>query len=151
MTAPCGSWWTIPALLFAAGCAGPRQYLPKGGDTWLVYERTPCFGPCPVFKLEVSTDGTARFHGGRNAEPNGHHLATWGNKERQIVAEKAHGVRFKSKAGQYDNPLITDLPAKRIQLAGNDLYDRFDGPNIDALYTALDSLISITTWIPSGH
>ncbi|MBK12077.1 MAG: hypothetical protein CL849_00925 [Crocinitomicaceae bacterium] len=99
----------------------------------------------------MSTDGTAWFHGGRNAEPNGHHLATWGNEERQIVAEKAYGVRFKSKAGRYDNPLITDLPARHILLAGCDLYDRFEGPNIDALYTALDSLISTTDWIPSEH
>ena len=151
MKAPSASWWTVPALLFVAGCAGPNQYLPKGNNTWLVYERTPCFGPCPAFELEVSTDGTARFHGGRNAEPNGHHVATWSNEARHTVAEVAHAVRFKSKVGRYDNPLITDLPAKHIQLAGHDLYDRFDGPDIDALYTTMDSLISTTNWIPSGH
>ncbi len=117
----------------------------------MIYERTPCFGPCPVFELEVSRNGTARFRGGRNAEPNGHHMATWSKETRQAIAEVANGVRFKSKVGRYDNPLITDLPAKRIQLAGHDLYDRFDGPDIDALYTALDSLISTTDWIPSGH
>jgi len=99
----------------------------------------------------VSTDGTARFHGGRNAEPNGHHVATWSNEARHTVAKVAHAVRFKSKVGRYDSPLITDLPAKHIQLAGHDLYDRFDGPDIDALYTTLDSLISTTNWIPSGH
>ena len=144
-------WWTIPAVLITYGCSGPRHYFPKGDKTWLLYQRTPCFGPCPAFELEVSADGSARFNGKRNTLPIGQHTAIWNADNLRTLAAVAHNVRFKSKAGRYDNPLITDLPAKRIVLAGHDLYDRFDGPDIDALYTALDSLISKTDWIPSEH
>jgi len=139
-------------LLFAlSGCAGPKTYLASGDEPWLVYERTPCFGPCPAFELEVDRTGAARFHGRRNVKPEGNQVATWSEQDMQAVADAAHAVDFRTKTGRYDNPLVTDLPSKHIRLAGHDVVDRFEGPDIEALYSVLDSLLETTEWIPTGH
>jgi len=143
-------WWLLTVML-SFGCAGPKAYLGKGDGPWLVYERTPCFGPCPAFELEVDVDGSARFHGRRNIRPEGNQVAIWSDGDMRAIAEAAHEVGFRTKTGRYDNPLVTDLPSKKIILGGHDLLDRVDGPDVDALYAALDSLISITEWIPTGH
>jgi hypothetical protein len=50
----------------------------------------------------------------------------------------------------YDNPLITDLPATRISLGGYEVMDRVNGPDLSALYTALDSIIDLTPWTPAS-
>jgi hypothetical protein len=139
-------------LLFAlSGCAGPKTYLASDDEPWLVYERTPCFGPCPTFELEVDRTGVARFHGRRNVKPEGNQVANWSEQDMQAVADAAHAVNFRTKTGRYDNPLVTDLPSKHIRLAGHDVVDRFEGPDIEALYSVLDSLIETTEWIPTGH
>ena len=79
--------------LALSGCAGPRAYLATSDGPWLVYERTPCFGPCPAFELEVDRNGSARFHGRRNVTPEGNQVATWSEEDRQAVADAAHAVR----------------------------------------------------------
>ena len=68
----------------------------------------------------------------------------------QRVAQTAHEVAFKDKVGVYDNPMVTDLPTKRILLSGMVLVDRIDAPPVDALYILMDSLISVTGWSPEG-
>ena len=142
---------TATLLLTFSGCAGPKAYLTTSDGPWLVYGRTPCFGPCPAFELEVDRNGSARFHGRRNVTPEGNQVATWTEKDMQAVADAAHAVAFRTKTGRYDNPLISDLPSKHIRLAGFDVVDRIDGPDIEALYTVLDSLLEATEWIPTGH
>ena len=138
----------VAALL--SSCAGPSAYLKTNTEPWLRYERTPCFGPCPAFILEVDSDGRARYNGRRNVAQEGTFRGQWSKAQIQRVAETAHEVAFKDKAGVYDNPMVTDLPTKRILLSGMAFVDRVDAPPVDALYTLMDSLISVTDWAPEG-
>ena len=50
----------------------------------------------------------------------------------------------------YDNPLVTDLPTKRILLGGCVFVDRIEAA-MDDLYGVLDSLISVTDWATTGQ
>ena len=138
----------VAALL--SSCAGPSAYLKTNTEPWLRYERTPCFGPCPAFILEVDSDGRAQYNGRRNVVQEGTFRGQWSKAQIQRVAEMAHEVAFKDKAGVYDNPMVTDLPTKRILLSGMAFVDRIDAPPVDALYTLMDSLISVTDWTPEG-
>lgn len=138
-------------LLTAAACSGPNRYLSSDSEPWLQYERSPCFGPCPAFTLTVEANGHARFSGRRNASPEGKHEAQWSQQDLQILAVTAHAVQLHRHEGRYDNPLISDLPSVTLQFGGVTVFDRVDGPPIDALYKSLDSLIAATAWTPSGH
>lgn len=149
MTRPSSALLLLVAAVLG-GCAGPSQYLKPADGVWLRYERTPCFGPCPAFLLEVDAEGRARFHGRRHATPEGQHEAQWDAATLRGIAEAAHQVSLRNHAGTYDNPMVTDLPAKRLTLGATSLIDRMDGPPIGAFYDHLDSLIARTPWVPSG-
>lgn len=141
----------LPVLVLVVGCNGPAAYLQTDEEPWLRYERTPCFGPCPAFILEVESSGHVRYNGQRNVTHEGTFRALWDEPTQKAVARAAHEADFKQKAGVYDNPLVTDLPTKRILLGGHVFIDRVDAPSMEGLYSVLDSLISITHWTASEH
>ena len=143
-----GTRWLAIGVFFAS-CAGPKQYL-KGEDTALLsYSKSMCFGPCPAFTLEVDSDGSARFNGRAHIQPEGAHTGTWSQEDLQSLAAIAHASRLDHKAGTYDNPLVMDLPSTQLNMGPYRVLDRMNGPDLSALYNALDSLISVTNWVPA--
>ncbi|MCH1582678.1 MAG: DUF6438 domain-containing protein [Flavobacteriales bacterium] len=109
-----------------------------------------CFGPCPAFTLTVAPDGSAIYTGKANVERIGTYTADWSQEQMHEIASIAAAMRLDRKAGVYDNPLITDLPATRITLGPHEVMDRFNGPDLSGLYAALDSLIELTPWTPES-
>ena len=68
------------------------------------YTRTPCFGPCPAYKLEVQADGQARYVGRSNVNQ---HRGVLRPMDACAIARSGHlagEVQLSSKAGNYDNP-----------------------------------------------
>lgn len=138
--------WSCLAL---GACHGPKQYLKsEPGAPLLEYARTMCFGPCPAFELEVDSEGHARFNGRVHIQPEGRHTGTWSKETLHELAQMAHDLRLDEKAGTYDNPRIMDLPSTRLAMGSHRVLDRINGPDLTALYTRLDSLISVTDWTP---
>ena len=129
-----------------AGCGGTQKYLKTKSGPLLEYTRTPCFGPCPAYKLEVQADGQARYVGRSNVTNIGEYSGQWTPAQLREVATVAGEVQLSRKAGNYDNPLIMDLPATRLTLGKYRVLDRVNGPDLDQLYGTLDSLIGITVW-----
>ena len=107
------------------------------------------FGPCPAFILEVNSDGDARYNGRRNVKFEGTFRGRWDDSASRGRSRPSSGL--KRKAGVYDNPLVTDLPTKRILLGGCVFVDRIEAPPMDDLYGVLDSLISVTDWATGGQ
>ena len=137
------------AVLSCSACHGPRAYLSSDAIPWLHYQRTMCFGPCPAFTLAVASDGSATYTGKAHVDRLGTYTADWSPEQLLEIAATAAELRFDRKAGVYDNPLITDLPATRISLGKYEITDRVNGPDLSALYAALDSLIALTPWTPA--
>lgn len=144
---------TVLGTLLLVGCAGNRTYLRSDADPVLTYGRTMCFGPCPAFSLEVDRDGLVRFNGRAHVDPIGPHTGRWTEADLQRLAQRALEVDLAGKAGTYDNPMIMDLPSTQLTFGPHKVVDRVDGPDLEALYAALDSLISITEWkpVPAEH
>ena len=138
------------AILCCVSCHGQRAYLSGGDAEWLSYQRTMCFGPCPAFTLTVAPDGSATYTGKANVERIGTYTADWSQEQMHEIASIAAAMRLDRKAGVYDNPLITDLPATQIALGPHEVMDRFNGPDLSGLYAALDSLIEVTPWTPES-
>lgn len=143
-----GTGWLAFGLFFAS-CAGPKQYLKGETAPLLSYSKSMCFGPCPAFTLEVNSDGSARFNGRAHIQPEGAHTGTWSLEDLQFLAELAHASRLDQKTGTYDNPMVTDLPSTQLTMGSYRVLDRMNGPDLSALYNALDSLISVTNWVPA--
>jgi hypothetical protein len=54
----------VLAVVALAACATSR---PATFST-ITFERTPCFGTCPVYRVNVAGDGAIRFEGTRNVD-----------------------------------------------------------------------------------
>ena len=48
--------------------AGSSAAAPAAPFSMVTFERTPCFGTCPVYRLSVAGDGTVRFTGTNNVD-----------------------------------------------------------------------------------
>lgn len=135
-------------LTLSSACHGPKSYLSVKKGPLLSYSKSMCFGPCPAFSLTVEDGGRALYTGRANVTFIGTHQAQWPASHLETLAHIAAEVRLDQKAGVYDNPLVMDLPAKRLSFGGHEVVDRMNGPDLERLYTALDSLIKATTWAP---
>jgi len=117
---------TVVALgLALAGCvrpSGPPKPPPAAVRT-ISYETSPCFGACPVFRLQVSADGKGQFTGIRNT-------AVTGEKPFTVTA---------AQFAAFDAKLRPWLPAtgERIYRPGEPLcpHPATDMPSVDVHVT----------------
>lgn len=61
---------TLTAVLLFGCQTAPavKEQKLAGGEVVLSLQRTPCFGACPVYLVEVLGDGTLRFKGARHVK-----------------------------------------------------------------------------------
>ena len=143
----CG--WT-GLLLLCSACHGPKSYLSVKEGPLLSYSRSMCFGPCPAFSLTVQVDGEAHYDGKANVKHVGEYAGHWPKSHLLALGRAAADVRLDQKTGTYDNPMVTDLPSTKLTFGGYQVLERINGPDLQHLYTVLDSLIEITTWAPES-
>ena len=74
---------TAAGILFLSGCATANEAPPPtaGSVQTIRYETGPCFGPCPVYAVTVSSDGRGMFEGKA-------HTAVSGTQEFAVTAEQ---------------------------------------------------------------
>lgn len=121
------------------------------------YERTACFGPCPVF--EFNWDGIQSasltikrpFPSGSLSELG---MGTFSASIQPARAEEwcdridsaVIAVRYTSLDSLYDNPRVTDLPAIITDLKNHRVYNRMGGPNLTILYDELQLIMEDINW-----
>ncbi len=72
-------------------------------------ERTPCYGTCPIYKMEVFSDGSAFFHGERFVDKIGDFQFTVSKKTIDYILKRAEEIGFFEMEDIYTGN-ITDLP-----------------------------------------
>jgi uncharacterized protein YjiK len=125
------------ALMALVGCkahtlpvAGPVESTTEGhtygtvaalpGDSLVIaFEKTPCFGRCPVFKIKVYESGFATYEGLNFSERLGLYSARISQKDISTARHMAAEVHFFALDTLYDDPQVSDLPAQIIQLSQN--------------------------------
>jgi hypothetical protein len=81
--------------------------------------RTPCFGRCKVYEINVYRSGYATFNGHSNVELEGMHQGRVGMDTLITILTQAEKIDFFSLEDRYDNEGITDLPSTIIQISAN--------------------------------
>lgn len=81
----------------------------------ITLERTPCYGPCPVFEARLRHGGAVEYRGDYAVEPTGAHAGTLprGSFARLAALVEAHGF-FALRAEYAPDPMVTDLPSRVI-------------------------------------
>lgn len=82
------------------------------GDSLLIaFEKTPCFGRCPVYKIKVYRSGFATYEGINFAERMGLYSAYFSEEEIADIFETAKAAGYLDFQSEYDDPRVTDLPS----------------------------------------
>ncbi len=151
----------------------PRKVLPNGGyqahevafppigdlnTLRITLERGPCFGECPIYKVEVRGDGNVLFNGEGFVAISGHHRATISHAAIERLVDAFREVHFLSLLNAYSAG-ITDGSAIQISIS-------FDGQKkvvrdyfgieagmpkkVRALEELVDTTAGTDRWIKGG-
>lgn len=87
----------------------------RGDSLFLSLERTPCFGPCKAYRLNIYRSGYATYEGRANVEREGMHEARIGSDTLDTILQEAERIGFYALDDVYDSE-VTDLPSLNIGL-----------------------------------
>lgn len=76
-------------------------------------ERTPCFGRCPVYKVEVFSDGRLRWEGFRDVGTKGVAEAQLNEAQLGQVREAFAAAKYLDLAGNFACRETTDMPSAK--------------------------------------
>ena len=104
--------FALALCLFAVGgsapCASAQQVVTKQtGISEIHFERTGCYGKCPVDKVILRSDGTASYIGKMYVEKIGQYKGTFNRKDFYRLAQFLQTQRFFDLKAHY-NPQIKD-------------------------------------------
>jgi len=81
-------------------------------DSLLIgFEKTPCFGRCPYYKVKVYRSGFATFEGLNFTEKLGLYSTRFSENEISQIFKSAAEIGYFSLEDKYDNPSVSDLPS----------------------------------------
>lgn len=99
--------------------SGPRFGGAAEADSlFFSLERTPCFGPCPAYRVKIYRSGSATYEGRGNMEMMGMHTGTVSSEMMEDLLTKAERSGFFGLNDKYDAQ-VTDLPSTIIQVNSN--------------------------------
>lgn len=126
----------------------------KADSLFLVLERTPCFGTCKAYRIEVYRSGFARYEGRAHVEKEGRYTASIGQDTLLGILYRAEELGFFGLEGKYDAP-VTDLPSTvlRIQADGRskEVLGRVAAPQaFKRLADEIEGLLLPADWRPES-
>jgi len=124
----------------------------KADTLFLSLERTPCFGQCKAYRIDLYRSGYATYDGRGNVERMGRHSARIGVDSMITMLNRADELGFFSLQAKYDAE-VTDLPSTvlRIIADGRDkkVLGRVGQPQaFKALVAEIESLLLPVAWVP---
>ena len=125
----------------------------NGDSLFFYYEKTPCFGRCPIFKMSVYHSGFATYDGINFVENIGYHKSKISSEQVESIKELLNNIDFFSLQDKYDNENIMDIPAKVIEARYNGhqkrVLARYNAPEpLREAFKEIDKLFENTEWTP---
>ena len=103
-------------------------------------QRTACFGTCPIYKIEIFSDGSGIYTGTRFVENIGVTKFSLSETQLNLILTKAEAIGFTSMKEEYSEP-ISDLPTTFIQIKDKKIRDYTGAPKtLKNLESLIDQL-----------
>lgn len=140
------------SLVLTSACGGGGKAGRKAAkasevpsDFTVRMERTPCFGTCPVYKIEISSTGTLTWTGIRFTEREHIWSRQLSSDEMRLLWQEVQRTGYFSLASEYDDPALSDAPSVLLEILGNNkthkVKNRIGGPEtLRQLESMLDTL-----------
>lgn len=148
-------WFLLPltlALPVAVLLACRPAASTRPGAELIRFERTACYGPCPVDVLSIETNGSMRYIGREHGPRTGLFRGQLTPAERTALVRAFEAARFFEFAPSYTSR-ATDLPTYYLTFSQggrtHKVTDYDGGPAaLKALEKRLESLIDAPRWRP---
>jgi hypothetical protein len=140
-----GLWASCASLQDGSESHGVNEGVNEGASV-VRLERSPCYGPCPTYTVEVFEGGRAAYHGVRFVEMEGDWQGQIKSAALQKVLEIAREMHFDGLDASYDNPRIMDLPSQTFTIEGHTVMSRYGGPDFGPLKDAIESMVAGGDW-----
>ena len=82
----------------------------------IILERTPCYGPCPVYKVTVSGTGQVEYFGEAHVDKAGTHRWRLSRRRLQRLAEALERANYLHVEGDHTRGGVTDAPGCSISV-----------------------------------
>ncbi len=120
-------------------------------DTLVYYERTACFGMCPIFKCVILSNNVAWYEGRNFVDRIGTFQTNMDPTALQKIYAMCDQIGYFGFKEQYDHAHVTDLPSviTRIRQGSKEhqVVNRYRGPReLNDLYALLDATIAASKW-----
>ena len=137
------------ALIFTYSISCKPQKLPVE-ELIISLEKTPCFGPCEVFKIEIFSSGLVKFNGSSNHRMIGIFTAHIDQEKLSEIVKQFRDSNFFAFKDQYTGTM-KDLPTTYLyfkdQSREKTVQDYFDAPTqLKELEREIENLIPILQW-----
>lgn len=126
---------------------------PSEADSLVItLQRTPCFGTCPAFVVNVYRSGYATYEGRSHVEREGMHATRIGTDTLNRILEDAERSGFYELNDKYDRD-VTDLPSSILRLVGHGkdkrVLARMGTPeSFKQLFARVEELLLPVAWKP---
>jgi hypothetical protein len=93
----------------------------------ITLQRTACFGTCPIYKIEIYSDGSGTYTGTRFVENIGITEFNLSETNLNLILSQAEAIGFSNMKDEYSEP-ISDLPTTFIQIKDKRIRDYVGAP-----------------------
>jgi hypothetical protein len=116
-------------------------------------ERTPCFGKCAAYTVNIYRSGFAEYIGRSNAPRQGRHTGTVPRTTLTALLDQAEAIDYFGLQDSYDGP-VTDLPSTITRIVSGDRDKRIVAryktpPPLKAFAQLADTLLKDVMWVPA--
>lgn len=105
-------------VLFACGSSKKSGNTKEKRELIISLERTACYGTCPIYKMEVFSDGSAFYHGERFVDHLGNYEFLVSKNTINYILERAVEIGFFEMEDKYTEN-VTDLPKTIVFIKKN--------------------------------
>lgn len=119
------------------------------------YQKTACFGKCPVYQVKFYSDGKVTWYGQMNVERQGWYEAKVSEKTLKDIRDKSHELKYWDLSGKYPTEMrVADLPSTVTFVRAGDMektvVDTYQGPaELKQFEDYLAGIIDGLEWRPS--
>ena len=140
-----------------SACGGTKPDAEPARAVTITMERTPCFGSCPVYRLELDSSGKVVYEGRGFVKERGRREATIPAADVQALAKEIEAAGFFALRDNYppdatDNASVIttvtiDGKSKRIE---HDLSSSTAPAALEGLYRRIDDVARSKQWVGEG-
>jgi hypothetical protein len=128
-----------------------KSYEPKiPDDLFFGMYRSPCFGQCPVYNIDIKMSGEALLEGKKFFDYEGFHVTKFSEESMQRIMALAEQYGYFSFDNVYDAG-VTDVPSTltilRTDASVHWVYDRMNAPeDLRKFETEVETIIKDQMW-----